>query len=343
MPDPVKVAKLSARPNLLVNADCIINQRGVGIATTNATYFSDQWLLSFAPTAQMSAQAVPFSTSSSPMQVGRNRIQIKCTGVKTTFAASDFYQIYQPMEALQSNILLKYGNASAQPSVLRFGFRGPAGTYGVSLNVVGGTGVTCWAGSFTIAPADANNDTIQVFPVPPVTFGTGWNAGTTYAMSLRFCLAAGSNYVGAMGWNTTQNVLVPAGFTNFLSSTSNVVEIFDPSWVPDPDNLGVDPGYNAYDYEAEIIRCKRYYQYPIQMTSSFYASAASMTHYATTVITPMRAGPTCNMTVAGALVNCSLAQVGATSPHTVYHQIQATAAGMVTVSGRIYELDAALV
>jgi len=147
----------------------------------------------------------------------------------------------------------RWGTVSAKPVVLRFGFKAPAGTYGVSL--IGGAS---WLGNIVITAGQANTDTEQIFIIPASTAGT-WNVDNSSGIQLQITLAAGSSIAGGtLGW-TMGMAVATAAQTNGMTSTSNVFELFDVGLYADPYATGIPPAWQLPDFAAEKLLCKRYY------------------------------------------------------------------------------------
>jgi hypothetical protein len=100
----------------------------------------------------------------------QNRIRVQVNTAKAAFAAGDYLLLQHMIEGIRLSDF-GWGAAGAKQAVLRFGFKGPAGTYSVSM--VGAT--HAYIANFTIAAGQANTDTEQVLVIPGSTAGT-WPA-----------------------------------------------------------------------------------------------------------------------------------------------------------------------
>jgi hypothetical protein len=342
-----KLAQLAARNNILYNGDFSFSQKaGFAVNSVSGTYTGDGWLHGLQPGGFGSSKIVGRSVAlASPLRRGRYCIQFNCLTAKATLAATDFIALSHPIEG-NDIAPLSWGLATGVPAILRFGFKGPAGTYGVSLTDDGPSNY--WNASFTITAGQANQDTIQVFTIPPPPATGSWVAGAAKAATLRIGLGAGSTYSGVVSnpagaWMGTANIVSPTGGFNFLSSTANIVEIFDVKLVGDYDNLGlVDPGMCATDYATEFQRCQRYYQRDINITFTSYCIAGGGIGENISLATPMRAAPNPILRTAGTLLNCSAPTIAGVSGTNIWCSATVTALGNGTVANYIYDFDAQL-
>ncbi len=336
------LAQLSSRENILYNGDFTFSSKsGYAVTGVSGAYFADGWFMSMTP-ANGTVQALGRGAGYSTVQRGRYRCQIKCTTAKPTLAATDAFALVHHIEGYDISPL-GWGSASCIGAVLRFGFRGPAGTYCAS--ILDDTATNFWTAPFTITAGQANQDTVQVFAIPPPPVTGAWKSDNTKAMSLRICLAAGSTYTGAVpaggAWGLA-NIVSPTGGFNFLSSTSNVVEIFDVKLVGDSDNLRVDPGFWPTDFASEFARCQRYYTAALACTGVGYSPAASGTlYFPVSIPVSMRtAAVTVTVRTAGTYANGSGANFGLSTGQTGIFNFLSVAAGMAGAYTWVFDLDA---
>jgi hypothetical protein len=341
-----KMAQLSARNNILYNGDFSFSQKaGFAVNTTSGTYTGDGWFHGLVPAGFGSSQIVGRSVAlASPLRRGRFCIQYKCITAKASLAATDFIALSHYIEGNDMSPL-SWGLASGVPAILRFGFKGPAGTYGISLT--DDTNTNYWNASFTITAGQANQDTIQVFSIPPPPATGPWVAGAAKSATLRIGMGAGTTYSGAStpagAWMGAANIVSPTGGFNLLSSTANVIEIFDVKLVGDYDNLGlVDPGMNATDYATEYARCQRYYIRDINITFTGYCIAGGGIGENIGLPVSMRGSVTPILRTAGSLSNASALAVAAVGNGCVWCSATVTATGNGTVANYIYDFDAQL-
>jgi len=338
------LAQLSARENILYNADFSISQKaGYALVNTHGAYFADGWVLTCVPATNAAAKVNGRQISSGPLQKGRFRAQYTCATAKTTLAATDYVALVHHIEGIDLSPL-SWGLAGGVPAVVRFGFKGPAGTYSVGL--FDDTATNYWTAPFTITAGQANQDTIQVFAIPPPPATGQWTTSNVKAATLRFGFAAGSTFTGAMtvggAWGSS-NFVMPTGGFNFLSSTANVVEIFDVKLVGDPDNLRVDPGFAPVDNATELQRCQRYYQSSIRCTAVGYMGAAGAAlSWPMGLPVAMRTVGVSTLRAAGTYANASAATFGANDVASATFTITVTGVGGGGAYNWIYDLDAQL-
>jgi hypothetical protein len=283
---PVAAAGTAEARNRMVNgAFQLTQENGQTAGGTNLYYFADQWFLAF-----VGAGAVVSSvhvTSTTPKGTPyRSRISV--TTAKASLAAGDYLAFVQRIEGVMvaDN---KWGTAAARQMILRFGFKGPAGTYAVSLRNSGAVDRT-FIGSFTISAGQANTDTEQVIVIPGDVTGT-WAIGAVSAIDLWVTLASGTTWLGsAEGWQAG-NFVGKTGQTNGLGTAGNTFELFDVGLYMDPNNTGVPPPWELPDYNAELLTCQRYWQ---KVRVEFSGNVTSgQTYYARMQVTPvMRTNPT---------------------------------------------------
>ena len=139
--------------------------------------------------------------------------------------------------------------------VLRFGFKGPAGTYTASLR--NATPNRSYVKKFTISAGEAGVDTTQTMAIPGDTTGT-WAADNTVGTYLGICTAAGTTYTApAEGWQAG-NLFGCAGQSNGIGA-AGVFELFDVGLYLDPNATGVPPPWQMPDEAQELAACQRYF------------------------------------------------------------------------------------
>lgn len=255
---------IDTRRNRIVNHDMRVSQEnGTTAGTTNGRYPVDQWAQYFVTSAGVLTvqQVASVTPAGSP-----NRLRATVTTADASLAAGEYWTLSQNLEG--SNVAdFRYGSASAFQSVLRFGFRGPAGTYAVHLG--NSAANRSFVALFTIAAGQANTDTVQTIAIPGDTTGTWLTADGVIGITLDIVLAAGSTFQGVAGWQAG-NVLGTSAVSNGMASAGAVFELFDVGLRLDPDATGVygqyevgemHPRYNSLwyfeqlAYEASALAC----------------------------------------------------------------------------------------
>ena len=240
--------------NRVVNGAMQISQENGDTASTTASgyYVADQWVGYHTTTATVTKQrAISFTPNGSVY-----RIRQTITAADAALAATDICTLRTIMEGVRVSDL-KYGGATARQSVLRFGFKGPAGVY--SFRLMNEAADRAYVQNFTISAGQANTDTEQVFTILPCTTGA-WNVLTGIGLYLDIVFAAGTNFHGTSGvWNNAA-VLGTASNTNGLATAGAVYELFDVGLYLDPANTGMPPRWETPDEAEELIACKRYWE-----------------------------------------------------------------------------------
>lgn len=252
-------ARTALTDGMITNGSFQISQeRGTALSTTGQ-FFADQWTSYAAGAGVFTGQLVSLMTP----KKNTYRARFIVTTPDASIAAGDLYEIYTPVEG-QDMARLGYGAAGALPSVLRFGFKGPAGTYTAS--IVGSPANRSRPSIFTVSAPQANTEIEVVIPIPGDTAGT-WPRDSSFAALLTITLAAGSTYTGAPNVWSTGNFPAGTGQSNMMATNGNTFEIFDVDWYPDPFGTGIPPTYRAPTWSQELKKCKRYWE-EIGMTVS---------------------------------------------------------------------------
>lgn len=243
----------SPRPNLIVNPRMQISQEnGNSSGTTNGYHAADQWPVYHVSSAgTITRQRVQSVTP----RGSKDRLRVNITTADASLAAGEYLVV---MQSIEGNRVahLKWGTAGAVPVVLRFGFKGPAGTYAVVLQ--NSSQVRNYPKTFTISAGQANTDTEHTIVIPGDTAGT-WLKDNGIGIILAFTLAVGTNFHGADGaWAAGGNFGTSA-VSNGMASNTNVFEIFDVGLYADPDGLGIAPDWTPMSEAFDLRECQRYY------------------------------------------------------------------------------------
>lgn len=238
--------------NRIINPAMQVSQiNGNTIGTVNNYYMADLWSMQLSPTGTVSAQRIAGS-------FGKYWLKMEVNTATPTLAATDMLGFRYAIEGQRIADFL-WGTAGARRVILRFGFRGPAGTYSVALrNASVGR---LYLKTFTITAAQADQDTIQTFVIPGDTTGT-WPNDTGAGLYIGIYLAAGSNYsTGVDGWQTTSVTTFSApGCSNGLADLGAVYYLSDVGLYLDLDGSGIPPPFQFPDEAVELMQCQRYWQ-----------------------------------------------------------------------------------
>jgi hypothetical protein len=238
--------------NYIVNPGMRISQEnGTSSGTTDSYYPVDQWILRHSQDGTLTTQQVSSATPGG----SENRIRMTVTSADTSIDAGQFVFLRHDIEGLRTADL-QWGTANATDVVVRFGFKGPAGTYAVAMRNQDAN--RAFVREFTISGGDANTDTLQTLTFPGDTSGT-WDKDNTASFSLVFTLATGSAYqTTADAWQAG-NYLGTSSTSNGIGTTSDVFEIFDIGLYADPDSTGLAPRFELPHYDTDLQECLRYY------------------------------------------------------------------------------------
>jgi len=261
---PMGVLGTAQAYNRIVNGAMQISQEnGNTGGGTDGYHAADQWQQKYGTTATFNFVRVQSVTPNG----SQDRIRLGVTAADTSIAATDYYAIVQTIEGVRVADF-KWGTASARQVILRFGFRGPAGTYSVGLH--NGAFNRSYIANFTISAGQVNTDTEQVIVIPGDTTGT-WTTDNTLGLYLRIALAGGSNFQGVTGWQAG-NVFVTSANTNGLATVSAIFELFDVGLYLDAQATGAAPPWEAPDFASELAACMRYWQ---KFTTVVFGAAAN--------------------------------------------------------------------
>lgn len=244
-----------ARPrrNRLVNPAMQVSQENGNTAGTTTGYYpADQWAKYHVSSAgTLTVQRVQSVTPNG----SKDRARITITAADASLDAGEYLTFTQNIEG-QEVADLQWGAAAAEQIVVRFGFKGPAGTYAVALHNSGAA--RSYVALFTISAGQANTDTEQTVIIAGDTSGT-WLKDTGIGITLDIVLACGSTFQGATGWQAG-NIMGTSGVSNGMATVSDVFEIFDVGLYADPDATGVAPPWEMPGYAETLRKCQRYWE-----------------------------------------------------------------------------------
>lgn len=238
--------------NRLVNPAMQVSQENVDVAgSTNGYFPADQWSF-FLNIGAANYQRVQSRTPNG----SANRLRFAVT---TAGADTGFVYLTQYIEGVRVADF-GWGAAGGKPAIMRFGFRGPAGTYSCSLHNHANNMV--FVANFTISAAQANIDTELVFPIPAVATGV-WPVDNTRGMYFVVSILTPAGVTYGSGVQPPQwlasGYFALAGVTNGMATVGNVFELFDCGLYVDLDGSGVPPRWQMPDEFEETRACQRYY------------------------------------------------------------------------------------
>ena len=270
--------------NYIVNPGMRISQEnGTSSSTATSYYPVDQWFMAHSQDGTLTTQQVASATPGG----SENRFRMTVTSADTSLAAGQFAALVQNIEGLRTADL-QWGTANATDLVLRFGFKGPAGTYAVGIRNQDNN--RSFVREFTISGGDANTDTLQTVTFPGDTSGT-WDKDNTVSLKITFTLAVGSTYQTTPDSWQAGNYFGTSSTSNGIGTDSDVFELFDVGLYADPDSTGVAPRFELPHYDIDLLECQRYYV-QFRNVLTYYSGTISTAVYESTQLpTDMRTNP----------------------------------------------------
>ena len=221
---------------------------GTGV---NGLYMADQFEMYFTSSdGVFRGQRV-----ASPTPKGSpHRLRITINTANSALVANEYLGLATAFEGTHMADL-NWGTAAALPLVVRFGFRGPAGTYSFSLR--NHALDRSFTANWTISAGQANTDTEQIIVIPPCLDST-WNNNTT-RWGVMYWFIASANTSSTLNQWRTGNFGAGTGITNNFNTAGNVFELFDVGVYRDPNFTGLPPEWELPEFLTEYRRCLRYW------------------------------------------------------------------------------------
>lgn len=242
--------------NRFINPALQISQENGDTAGTATSFWpADMWLWSY--TGAGAVVSVSRINSVTP-NGSQKRFQAGVSTAKASLAANDYAGVFLRVETPRFNDF-GWGNADAKRTIIRFGFRAPAGTYALALRSGATPTPRCYVAPITISAAQANTDTEQIFVIPGDT-QQSWNIGVSnIAVDITITLAAGTTYLGAPNVWANGSLIGVTGMSNGLATVGNTFQIWDIGLYADPWGTGKPPLWEQPDEPSEMLLCQRYY------------------------------------------------------------------------------------
>lgn len=309
-----------ARRNRWINGACQISQRnGNSSGTSDGYYPIDRLRVRFVTSAGViTSQRVQSVTPGG----AKDRVRITITTADASLAAGEYLYAHTCLEG-QDVVDFRWGSGSAKSAVLRFLFKGPAGTYAVRLS--NSASDRSYVALFS--PAAANTDEIITISIPGDTSGT-WPTDTSIGMDVCVVLACGATFQGAAGWQAG-NILGTSAVSNGMATGSAAFELGEIGFYLDPGATGIAPAWELPDPAAELAACMRYWE----RTVIVHSSSPPSTYSAVSWKAQKRVAPTLTVTqINGAGPPMILPDVGG-GLDLVYQASTATSLGSIYVDG----------
>lgn len=178
----------------------------------------------------------------------KDRVRITITAADASLAAGEYLSFLKNTVG-QEVADFRYGTASAKQGIVRFGFKGPQGTYAFrrtnsALN-------RSFVSLFTISAPNANVDTEQTIVVTGDTSGT-WLTDSGVGFTDEIVLACGSTFQGTTGWQAG-NIMGTSGVSNGMGTISSVFEIFDIGNYADFTSTGAAPTWEMPSFSDDLF------------------------------------------------------------------------------------------
>lgn len=277
--------------NKIVNSSTVVASDSGGAALTGAgVYPVEQWRQAYSTSGAITGQRIQLITpKGSPY-----RIRWTVTTADTSIAAGDAMYVDQVFEGLRMTPC-QFGTADAKDILVRFGCRGPVGTYTCALRSFGPS-FRAHCKNFTIPVA--NVDTYFELVFPGDTSGTWDLLSATPGMNLFITLMSGTTLmaVAADTWESANKIAAP-GISNWMGTISNTFDLFDIEMYIDVDGLGIFPEWEYPDYSEELAMCMRYWQEHVSVVIDTPSVADTFTLPVTMRIAPTITGGGAGFTV----------------------------------------------
>jgi len=279
----------SVNPNLLINGDMRVSQRGTSeaIAADGWGYFKvpDRWRVNLG-----GATTVTVSQDTDSPEGFANSIKYACTTIDNSLTAGENVKCEQRIEARDLQHL-NWGTSDAEAITLSFWVKtNKSGTYWC--NLVNWDNCSTVSKSYTVSDGNWNKYSVTF----PANTSYAVNNDNGRGLDVIWYLTAGPNYTGGTtqaGWYNEchGNNKVAVGQVNWSDSTSNV-------WNMTGAKLEVGStatDFNHESYAEQLRKCQRYYQ--VDRSGSHNTMYESWTGpngkiFQHNFITTMRASPT---------------------------------------------------
>lgn len=318
---PELLAVSPANPNLIINGDMRIAQRGTsftGIAGAN-TYTLDRWQFKANGLVE-GVYSVAQETSVVPAKFS-SALKATCTTAEVTAGASYRASLRYSVEGYDASDL-DWGSADAQQVTISFKVRSSLiGTYCVALS----NGTRTIRKEYTISVADTWEEKTLTFAGD--TTGT-WAVNNTQGVEVQFALGVGANLNAGTDntWETNDDIATASqvdwggtlNATFYLTGVKLEVGNTATAFVPD-------------DYATALAKCRRYYQIIGGAVNAFaykwYQTTNNYIQQTLTLAAAMRAIPTLTKNGTWNTTNCGQPTFSSAHPGTIWFQSQTTSTG----------------
>jgi len=310
-------SQLSGRRNLFYNGNFQCWQRSTsetGLGASSGYFTADRWKADIGAT---SAGRFTMNRTTSTPDGFNYGLVINCTTTDTSIAAGEFLLVQQRFEG-QDLQHLKKGSSSAETAILSFYAKIVGSATDIVVEVFDNDNARHICKKFTLT-----TDWVRYyFTIPGDTTGS-LDQDNAQSMTVSFCLHSGSTYTGgtlATDWAANDNSNRFVGVDSIFSSTSNEFHLAGVQW---------EVGSQATPFEhrsfgEELALCQRYFYTPAPVNTTsmnlmpLIATSSSAAMGVMFYPTPMRAGPTLDVTLSGGthLYRANLGTVNGNSAST---------------------------
>jgi hypothetical protein len=257
---------VAAQRNRWINPACTVSQEnGSSPGTTDGYYPIDQLSVHRVTSAGVvTSQIVSVVTPGG----SRNRVRLTITTADASLAAGEYLFARHRVEGLRVADFL-WGTPGAKQVLLRFLFKGPAGTY--AIRVCNAAANRSYVALFS--PAAANTDEIIEIVIPGDASGV-WADDSSTGLEVSIVFACGSTFQGATGWQAG-NILGTSAVSNGMATGAAVFELGDFGLYLDADATGKFPNWEVPEFATELRACQRYFQFARGANQDNGAAAAT--------------------------------------------------------------------
>ena len=272
------------QPNLIINSDMSLAQRGTSAVTATANFPVDRFRMDHSSDGAFSAQQSSVVPSSADF---KNSLKVQTTTADSSLAATQFLYMRQIIEGQNITHLL-LGSSLAKKITLSFWVRSSlTGTFGGSFWNDGFNRSHPY--TYTINAADTWEK--KTITITGDTSGT-WLTTNGRGLNVAWGLGVGSTYSGTAGAWAGSGLISATGATSLLG-TLNATWYVTGVTLTVGDTAPVTHPYESYS--DNLSRCKRYFQKNDNGTYSSNVTSGSTTtnNYIQWFYVPeMRATPT---------------------------------------------------
>jgi len=255
--------KETSNPNIIINGDMRVAQRGTSFPAITSTYHLDRWTYGANSDAVVTISQGTNTPGGSPQNLCpfTKYLELDVTTADGSLSAAQYSHILYNVEGNDAEILAMGSSLAKEFTISFWHAHTKTGTQSIAVRNNGGS--RSYVAEYTQSVADTWEYT--EITIPGDTSGA-WTTGTTLGLSLIFTPGTSSTYAGTPGLWLSGNYIGSTGQVNNLDSTSNFFRI-----------TGVKLEVGGYatpwahrPFAEELALCRRYFQ-----TSDAYGTVPS--------------------------------------------------------------------